>query len=286
MWAPRCPRPTTSGIGNRPTGNARFVRIDGYLPIGDYALIGDGHTSALVGRDGAIDWLCVPRVDSPPVLDRILDGRDGGCFELQPDGPFEAVRRYRTHTNVLETTFTTSSGSVRVTDAMTLGDERELVRAVDPIDGRVRMRWRYAPRRDEGLQLQSWDAGEGFFELLSGYRATFVLSHGSPTRTGAEQRLERTSASWMDWASRAEYDGRWREPVLRSALVLKLLAYEPTGAIARHRRRRCPSGSEATATGTTASAGSATVIYTMRALLLLGYRKEAEAFFRWQLEAI
>ena len=152
------------------------MRTDGYLPIADYALIGDGHTSALVGRDGSIDWLCLPDAGSPPVLDRILDAEEGGCFELQPAEAFEATRAYRPHTNVLETTFTTSSGSVRVTDAMlTDAEQRELVRLVDSVDGRVAMRWEFRPRSGFGLsephvelQLRSWDAGDCEFELGPG----------------------------------------------------------------------------------------------------------------------
>jgi GH15 family glucan-1,4-alpha-glucosidase len=173
------------------------MRVDGYLPIADYALIGDGHTAALVGRDGSIDWLCLPRFDAEPVFDRILDAEHGGRFELQPVEPFEAVRRYREHTAVLETTFTTASGSVRVTDAMLLGsDQRELIRIVDQREGRVRMRWRFQPRFD--VHLASWDAGDGKLDLGPGTRATFVVAETPPTREDAEQRLERTAATWMD----------------------------------------------------------------------------------------
>ncbi len=261
------------------------MRIDGYLPIADYALIGDGHTAALVGRDGSIDWLCLPRFDSPPVFDRILDGEHGGRFELQPVEPFEATRRYREHTNVLETTFTTASGSVRVTDAMLLdADQRELIRVVEPREGRVRMRWRFQPCTD--VRLSSWDAGDGELELGPATRATFVVAESPPTREDAEQRLERTSAFWMDWASRATYEGRWREPVLRSALALRLLTYTPTGAIVAAPTASLPERIGGDRNWDYRFSWLRDGIYTMRALLSLGYREEAESFFRWQLEAI
>jgi GH15 family glucan-1,4-alpha-glucosidase len=261
------------------------MRVDGYLPIADYALIGDGHTAALVGRDGSIDWLCLPRFDAEPVFDRILDADHGGRFELQPVEPFEAVRRYREHTAVLETTFTTASGSVRVTDAMLLGsDQRELIRIVDPREGRVRMRWRFQPRFD--VHLASWDAGDGKLDLGPGTRATFVVAETPPTREDAEQRLERTAATWMDWAARAQYEGRWREPVLRSALTLKLLTYSPTGAIVAAPTTSLPERIGGDRNWDYRFSWLRDGIYTMRALLLLGYRREAEAFFRWQLEAI
>src|SRR4051812_12778593 len=123
-------------------------RVDGYAPIGDYAVIGDGRGTALVARDGRIDWFAVPDMDAAPICAALLDVDLGGTFELAPKGSFEVERRYRGDTNLLETTFTTADGVVRVTDAMTLGRAgplpwRELVRRAECVAGEVTINWRF-----------------------------------------------------------------------------------------------------------------------------------------------
>ena len=293
------------------------MRVDGYLPLRDYAVVGDGRTCALVGRDGSVDWLCLPNLDSAPVFDRILDA-DGGRFELQPVGQFEAERRYREGTNVLETTFRTASGAVRVTDAMTLHDARvltplrELVRLVDGVEGGVPMRWSFEPRLDFGrrplrrdrrgaaqvavngknaLALSTWDAGDGEFTLAAGGRATFALSHAHmeplvlPRREDAERRVEETANFWSGWSSRLDYEGRWREQVVRSALALKLLAFSPSGCIVAAPTTSLPERIGGDRNWDYRFGWIRDGAYTLRALLELGCVEEARAFFWWQMHA-
>jgi GH15 family glucan-1,4-alpha-glucosidase len=247
------------------------VRINGYAPIEDYALIGEGRTAALIARDGSIDWLCLPNLDSPSVFAAILDADRGGVFELQPAVPFTATRRYAPCTNVLETTFTTDRGSVRVTDALTIPDRRlepmrELVRAVAGLSGVVPMRWRFFPRFDYGrgavrcelrggvpvatsggdaVAVVSWNAGRpewrsdgarAEFDMRAGDSADLVVAaaYGEPlvfpARAAASARLRQTIDFWQQWASARQYDGLWRDQVLRSALALKAMIFSPSGA--------------------------------------------------------
>ena len=200
---------------------------DRYPPLRDYALVGDGRTAALISRDGSVDWWCLPDLDSPSVFGAVLDADRGGRFILRPEGAAEARRRYLPDTNVLETTFATATGRVRVTDAMTLPGRglapfRELARRVEGLDGRVPMRWRVEPRFGYGLAPTrieprtpfpvatsggtavaacAWDAGRvdcdgagigGRFESRPGARATIALSaaHGEPLVFPARDDVE------------------------------------------------------------------------------------------------
>ena len=155
----------------------RRVRDAGYVPLRDYAAIGDGRTVALVASDGSLDWLCLPDLDSPSAFGSILDPEKGGSFALAPEAPFTATRRYLPDTNVLETTFETAEGAVRVTDAMLLPSSglapgRELARRVEGLTGRVPMRWRVEPRFEYGNT-----------------RPRIALHGGTPVATGGRDAL-------------------------------------------------------------------------------------------------
>lgn len=125
-------------------------RRNGYVDLRSYAAIGDGRTVALISHDGSVDWYPIPDLDSAPAFARLLDAEHGGCIELCPDERFEVERKYLPGTNILQTTYTTASGRVQVTDSLNLGSTgrlpwNELARAVEGLEGTVAMRWRVAP---------------------------------------------------------------------------------------------------------------------------------------------
>jgi GH15 family glucan-1,4-alpha-glucosidase len=296
-------------------------RRDGYAPIQDYAALGDGETVALVALDGSVDWLCLPRHDSDPVLAALLDADGGGSFVLRPDVPFRAERRYLPESNVLETTFWTADGAVRITDAMGVQNGgmlpwRELTRRVEGLAGSVPMRYalevsRHVEQRcwqhpggppvvvagNEQVSLLTWDAGEqnrreGRFRIEQGSTAHLALVAESggplpcPTRDEVDGRLETTVDSWRRWVGVQTYDAEWRDHVVRSLLALKLLICSSTGAIVAAPSSSLPERIGGSRNWDYRYAWTRDSCWTLGSLISLGFRDQAHASFDWLLRAV
>jgi GH15 family glucan-1,4-alpha-glucosidase len=303
----------------------RPTRVDGYAPIRDYAILGDGGTAALIALDGAVDWLCSPDFNSGSVFGALLDPQVGGSFRISPAADFEAERRYLDGTNVLETTFRTSQGTVRLTDAMLLAGKdlapmRELARKVECLEGRATLDVLWEPRfhyataptrigrtlgrpvahsRADAAALSTFgcrldeDRGgaRGQVRLEAGESALLNMSFSCkeplvlPGEDDTRKRLDATTAFWQSWTSRAEYDGRWREAVLRSALCLKLLVFSPSGAILSAPTTSLPEEIGGVRNWDYRFTWLRDASWALDALLRLGYDEEAHAFLWWFMHA-
>ena len=289
--------------------------------IEDYGLIGDSQTAALVGRDGSIDWLCLPDFDSGACFAALLGGPDNGRWLLHPDGTTIATkRRYRPNTLILETDFETASGTVRIIDFMTPRDgEPDLIRLVEGLGGEVRMHMEFVIRFDYGSivpwvrkiddhisavagpdALALWTdvrtEGRGFttqaeFTVREGDRVPFVLmwhpSHrSSPPPVDAVQALNDTTAWWQTWCDRCAYEGRWREHVTRSLITLKALTFAPTGGIVAAPTTSLPECIGGVRNWDYRFCWLRDATYTLYALMIGGYTEEAAAWRNWLLRAV
>jgi len=289
--------------------------------IEDYAPIGDLHTMALVGRDGAIDWLCLPRFDSPACFAALLADEEAGSWRIAPaSGGTCTRRRYREDTLILETEWDTPEGTVRLIDFMPVRDRAaDVVRIVEGVSGRVpvrmelRLRFDYGhivpwvTRRGEQLSaIAGPDAvwldtpaplrGEDFstvaeFEVSEGHRVPFVLTHhpsheSAPQRRDPERVLGGTERFWKQWISDVVYDGDWKEAVHRSLITLKGLTYAPTGGIVAAATTSLPEQVGGPRNWDYRYCWLRDATMTLDALLGTGYVKEAGAWRDWLLRAV
>ncbi|MFG3189471.1 glycoside hydrolase family 15 protein [Streptomyces omiyaensis] len=291
--------------------------------IDDYALIGDLQTAALVGRDGSVDWLCLPRFDSAACFAALLGDEDNGHWRIAPQGATTCTsRRYAEDSLVLETFWETRTGSVKVTDFMPQRDRApDVVRIVEGISGRVemaavlRLRFDYGSvvpwmRRSEGHrvavagpdavwlrsepQAKTWGqqySTRSAFTVAAGERVAFVLTwHPSHERRPALvdpfEALEQSLADWREWTARCTYRGPYRAAVVRSLITLKALTYAPTGGIVAAPTTSLPEEIGGVRNWDYRACWLRDSSLTLGALLAAGYADEAAAWRDWLLRSV
>jgi GH15 family glucan-1,4-alpha-glucosidase len=290
------------------------------MRIEDYALLGDTQSAALVGRDGSIDWLCLPRFDSGACFASLLGDSRYGRWLLSPAGPVARTRRrYRPDTLILETDFDTEGGTVRLIDFMPLRDRTpDVVRIVEGLRGQVRVHMELVIRFDYG-SIVPWvrtvdgvlravggpdslylhtpvdTRGEALttvadFVVSEGERVPFVLtwnpSHLPPVEsTNPERALTETEEWWKDWSGRCTYKGPWREQVLRSLITLKALTYAPTGGIVAAPTTSLPEAIGSVRNWDYRYCWLRDATFTLNSLMAAGYQEEACAWRDWLLRA-
>lgn len=289
--------------------------------IEDYAMIGDLHTAAMVAADGSIDWLCLPRFDSPACFAGLLGTEDAGRWLMAPvDGGRCTRRRYRGDTLVLETEWETADGHVRVIDFMPVRDEvADLVRIVEGVSGTVPMRTELVLRFDYG-QIVPWvtktESGvravagpdavlvtadvplEGRdlrtvseFTVEPGDRVAFVLtwfpSHDpEPTPADAEETLAATELFWSRWSARSTAYGPHKDAIQRSLVTLKALTYAPTGGIVAAPTTSLPEQLGGPRNWDYRFCWLRDATLALQSLLTAGYTEEASAWRDWLVRAV
>jgi GH15 family glucan-1,4-alpha-glucosidase len=290
-------------------------------PIEDYALIGDTHTAALVSRQGSIDWLCLPRFDSPACFAALLGDERHGRWLIAPAGRVSSIHRsYQGDSLVLETEFRTSEGVVRLVDCMPPREhDPDVARVVEGVRGRVRMRMELVIRFDYG-SIVPWVRQEGGalhaiagpdsvwlrtpvpvrgenlrtlaeFTVEEGQRVPFMLTwHDSnrraPRAIDPIRAVDDSESWWSKWASRITYQGEWRDAVIRSLLTLKALTYAPTGGIVAAATTSLPEALGGVRNWDYRHCWLRDATLTLDALMLAGLVSEARAWREWLLRAV
>ena len=291
------------------------------LRIEDYGLIGDTHAAALVGRNGSIDWLCLPRFDSPACFAALLGGPQFGRWLLSPACEIRQTRRrYRGHSLVLETEFECDSGVVRLVDCMPpRGHEPDLVRVVEGVEGEVPMEMDLVVRFDYGAIVPWVRRIDGCWRAIGGpdalslhtpvalhgedltTRASFSVARGDrvpflltwhPSHTACPPGIDALAAPheteewWREWCGRCTYEGPWREAVIRSLITLKALTYRPTGGIVAAPTTSLPEQVGGVRNWDYRFCWLRDATFTLSALMTAGFFEEAAAWRNWLLRAV
>lgn len=299
-----------------------------YLPIEEYGIIGNMRTAALIGKNGSLDWLCMPHFDSPSVFGSIIDHDKGGSYSISPVGEeFACQQTYWPETNVLVTRFANAAGACEIVDYMPVGQDMDedghyrVIRRVQGLRGEVELKLVCKPAfnfarashtveltRHEDGSTAVFDSEEGRLSLVTtaplesedgAAVATFTIPAGKahtsvlrwmngedpvdqPMSPDDEARLCRTTINfWRRWLSKCTYEGRWRESVQRSALVLKLLTFEPTGAIVAAPTTSLPEWIGGQRNWDYRYTWIRDAAFTLYGLLRIGFTEEAGAFISW-----
>ncbi|MFP3907800.1 MAG: glycoside hydrolase family 15 protein, partial [Acidimicrobiales bacterium] len=292
------------------------------LRIEDYAMIGDTHTVALVGNDGSIDWLCLPRFDSPSVFTRLLGTAEHGHWQLSPRGGVRRVaRRYRPDTLILETDLETPDGEVRLIDLMPVrGGRADVLRIVEGRRGRVPMRMDLVLRFDYGSIVPWVERTDGRLLAFGGpdamlletplptrgehlttvsefvvsegdrvpFRLTWFASHEQPPAGGldCEADLAATEQFWTDWSSGSRLGAEWRDEAMRSLITLKALTYAPTGGSVAAPTTSLPEHLGGVRNWDYRYCWLRDATFVLSAFINSGHRAEAEAWRGWLIRAV
>lgn len=290
--------------------------------IEDYGIIGDCEAAALVGRNGSIDWLCLPRFDSDSCFAALLGKPENGRWQIAPMGSSKVTdRRYRDRTLILETTFATDQGRVVLIDFMPpKGEASDVVRIIVGIEGRVRMRSELVIRFDYGrtvpwvsrLQNGALRAiagpnmlvmstpvahhGEDMktvaeFTVDAGDKVPFVLTHAlsySPVPESPDpfKALDDTEQFWRKWSANYQGEGKWSDATLRSLITLKALTFSPTGGIVAAPTTSLPEKIGGARNWDYRFCWVRDATLTLLALMESGYFQEAGAWREWLVRAV
>ncbi|TCK69736.1 glycoside hydrolase family 15 protein [Acidipila rosea] len=291
------------------------------LRIEDYGIIGDCETSALVGKDGSIDWLCWPDFDSEACFAALLGDEKDGRWKLAPTKPpVKSSRRYLEHTLVLETTFENDEGAVRILDFMPIrGANSDVVRIVEGLHGNVSVRSELCLRFSYGRTVP-WVtkiengiraiAGPDLVVLRSpiemhgekmttvaefvvkpGERVSFTMTYGDsyhadPRPIDAEVSLRETEEFWRKWAAKLKYEGPYAAAVERSLITLKAMTYKPTGGVVAAMTTSLPEALGGPRNWDYRYCWLRDTTFTLLALMNGGYYEEARAWHEWLLRAL